>query len=319
MPSYLIHGPELIVAEEAIMHIRSQYQERDVFNIDNHFDWKAWWNITLSPSLLSNQRLIELHFQTTKFSSEIQDYLARWIEFDASSPDSLLVYIPDSLDRSSQQASWYKSWAQHAHITQAKILQGASFTAWLQKYCNHLNLAYTQDALNYLQQCFEGSPIGAKQALDVLALAYPQEIIGVEHIKNISEYSARYELFKLTEAWQMRDVQRVHNILDYVQKEEGISGIPLLVWMTAKSLRTLILLRNAMKSNQFDWGSAVKTYQLWGDQQSSVKYALSWLPSSKIVHALIRCACVDRMIKGVEKGDAWQELRDMFIELIGLS
>ena len=61
--------------------------------------------------------------------------------------------------------------------------------------------------------------------------------------------------------------------------------------------------------------TAFSKYQVWNQRKPLIHQALQRLEQNQLQHALIQSARIDRMIKGLEMGDPWNELLSLCLEL----
>ena len=116
---------------------------------------------------------------------------------------------------------------------------------------------------------------------------------------------ARYDVFKLSEAWLMGDLVRFKRMLDGL-KGEG-EATPLVLWAMADDVRTLAKLRRGEKV--FGKGPRLPAYE---------RRARGISPR-RIGNALKHAAAIDRLIKGLRprelSDDVWEEFYRLGVRL----
>ena len=116
---------------------------------------------------------------------------------------------------------------------------------------------------------------------------------------------ARYDVFKLSEAMLSGDCSRLARMLDGL-KGEG-EALPLVLWAVSEEIRTLLKLKAGMAQGR-PLGALLKEYRIWGPRERMMEPALRRISLPTLEAAMQEAAQVDRMVKGLARGDVWDEL-----------
>jgi DNA polymerase-3 subunit delta len=97
----------------------------------------------------------------------------------------------------------------------------------------------------------------------------------------------------------------------YIRMLEGLRGegaaLPLIVNTLAGQIRSLTTIREGLDSGK-PIAQLMNQVRVWGDQQKTMESAARRLGLKQLVSALMHAAKIDRISKGIGKGDAWDEL-----------
>jgi DNA polymerase-3 subunit delta len=117
---------------------------------------------------------------------------------------------------------------------------------------------------------------------------------------------ARYDAGKLGEAMLSGDRARLARMLEGLRGEG--EALPRLLWLLAEEIRAVCRVQEGVASGR-PLAEVLREARVWGDaRQSLVGRAAKSVPRAALLSALEHAAGVDRMIKGIAKGDAWDEL-----------
>ena len=151
----------------------------------------------------------------------------------------------------------------------------------------------------------EGNLLAAYQEIQKLALLFPAGLLSFEQVKNSVMDVARYDVFKLSEAMLAGDTARYVRILDGL-RAEGTATV-LILWALAEDIRTLCkVLRTTQHGGNL--ASVLRDARVWGVRQKLVERAAQRFNPAMAERALRQAAHVDKVVKGLRTGDAWDEL-----------
>jgi DNA polymerase-3 subunit delta len=302
-PVCLVSGAEALRAGEAADAIRAAarargFTEREVFFIDraNSGPWDEIFAAAQALSLFAARRVLEIRIPGSKpgtKSAALQELAG------LAGPDLLLLVITGELDWSAQKSAWVQAldaaglWVDAQPVTQAQV------PAWLTARAARLGLQLDAGAVTALAQQAEGNLLAAAQELEKLKLAGHVQI-GVEHVLASAAQSSRFDVTQLGEAVLRGDLPRALRVLAGL-RAEGVEPT-LVLWALWQELRALWLLLLPGPS----LGNAVWSRNR--DHQPAAVARLKPLGRAFFARLDARLAAADRMVKGRQAGDAWDEL-----------
>ena len=314
--AYLIHGEEELLRIEALDAIRSaarsqQYNEREIINIETGFDWTSLLSSVHSVGLFADKKLLEIHIPSGKPGKEGAAVLQQLAE-QLPENTCLLLILP-KLERLQTQSKWFSSWAKNAQIFDAKSINQNALPQWIKNRLVAQNLNIDNDALALFAEKVEGNLLAAKQEIDKLALIHPAgHTVTLDDAQTAVANVARFDIFQLSAAWMSGNSERILRLLEGLASEENEPV--LLLWVISEDIRTLIRLLAVLKQGK-SISEMRQSLRLWGEKQTLAPQAARRIGIRRLLEALQICAYIDRQIKGAEEGNAWAEIKHLFLSL----
>jgi DNA polymerase-3 subunit delta len=308
-PLYTVYGDETLLGLEASDRIRTKartegYTERDVLTVDSGFKWSELAFAGNSQSLFATRRVLELRVPTGKPGTEGSEALQEYCE--GLPPDTLTLIVLPGIDWRAQKAGWFEALERAGVMVEAKTIARKVLPEWIAGRLRLQNQEADKETLDFISDRVEGNLLAAHQEVQKLALLFPAGPIAFEQVREAVLDVARYDVFNLGEALLEGDVLHLARMLDGL-RGEGVAP-PLVLWAIAEEIRAI--------GRVLDGAAAGKTPpQLWRDakvwgnshqalmQQNHRRYTKEQVEAG-IAHA----AKVDRMVKGLIRGDVWDEL-----------
>lgn len=312
-PLYVVTGDEPLLIAEAADTIRNAasnagYNEREVMAAEAGFDWRRLKANTANLSLFGAKRLVEIRIPSGKPGTQggqaLQDYCA------ALPPDTLTLVMLPKLDRQTQAAKWCKTLLDSGDSIFAVALTPAEFSSWLVKRMASQNQKIDAETQQLFVNLVEGNLIAAHQEVQKLGLIYPAGNLTVTQVKDAVLDVARYDVFKLVDAVLMGQNDRAQKMLSGL-REEGTEVLFILA-MLVKEIRLLIKIKTQLAAGRA-FSEACRTTGVWESRMALIKRAMDQFSLSALQRALLDAAKVDKMVKGVRTGDAWEELSRLIL------
>lgn len=307
-PLYVVHGEALLLAIEAADAIRAAarmagYGEREVLIAEPGFKWSELSDSASSLSLFSARKLVDLRIPSGKPGVEgaqaLQDYCGQ-----LNADTVTLISLP-RLDKATQNSKWFTALEEHGVVIAAEEIARSALPAWISGRLKRQGQSADADTLAFLADRVEGNLLAAYQEIQKLALLFPAGPLSFEQVKDAVMDVARYDIFKLSEAMLAGDAVRYARILDGL-RAEGTATV-LVLWAVAEDIRTLgKVLRALQRSGNLP--GALRDARVWGVRQKLVERAVRRFSLGIADRALRQAAHIDKVIKGLRPGDAWDEL-----------
>ncbi len=313
---YLVFGDEPLLALEAVDAIRAAarrhgYTEREVFSVESGFNWQKFLSSGSNLSLFAERRIAELRIPTGKPGAEggkaIEQYCAHLPS------DTLTLVTCPKLDKTQQNSKWFKALENAGMVVQVFPVERGRLPDWIAARLAAQEQRAGRDALQFLADRVEGNLLAAFQEIRKLALLHPPGELSFEQVKEAVLDVSRYDVFNLAEAMLNGDSARYVRILDGL-RGEGVSPV-LALWALAQDIR--LLTRLALGQNRgVATAQGMRELRIWESRQPLLERALRRVGAGRLVAALKRSAFIDRMIKGLESGDVWDELLQLGLMVI---
>jgi DNA polymerase-3 subunit delta len=305
---YVVHGGGLLLAIEAADAIRNAareagYMEREVIIAEQHFKWAELRNSAQSMSLFSSRKVIDLRIPSGKPGVEGGQALQEHCE--NLNPDTLTLISLPRLDSTAMKSRWFAALEQYGTMISADEIALAALPAWIAARLKRQGQSTDAETLAFLAQRVEGNLLAAFQEIQKLALLFPAGPLTFEQVKDSVMDVARYDVFKLAEAMLAGDAERYVRILDGL-RAEGTATV-LILWTVSEDIRTLAKVLRAMKQSG-NLANALRDARVWGVRQKLVERAALRFTPTFAERALRQAAQIDKLIKGLRRGDVWDEL-----------
>lgn len=307
-PLYLIYGGEPLLALEAADAIRAKarqegYAEREVFTVEPGFSWQNLLASGNSLSLFAARRIIEIRIPTGKPGTEggqaLQDYCARL-------PDETITVVTcPKLDKQAQATKWFKALEQAGTAIPVYPVERPRLPQWIGTRLAAQKQRADAATLQFLADRVEGNLLAAYQEVQKLGLLFPEGPLSFDQVREAVLDVSRYDVFNLSDAMLAGDAVRLVRILEGL-KGEGVAPT-LALWALTQEIRTLAKLKLGQHK-----GAALpqlfREARVWESRQGLMQRALGRLSETRLVAGLKQAAALDRTIKGLSRGDVWDEL-----------
>jgi DNA polymerase III subunit delta len=307
-PLYVIHGEALLLAIEAADAVRAAartagYAEREVLIAEPGFRWSELANSAQSQSLFSERKLVDLRIPSGKPGVEgaqaLQEYCG-----ERNNDVITLVTLP-RLDRATRNSKWFAALEENGVVIVAEDIARNALPAWIAGRLKRQEQSADTDTLDFLADRVEGNLLAAWQEIQKLALLFPAGRLSFEQVKDSVMDVARYDVFKLSEAMLAGDAARFARILEGL-RSEGTATV-LILWSLTEEIRAIGKVLRSMRQSG-NMSSALRNARVWGVRQKLMERAVRRFNPAFADRALRQAAYVDKVVKGLRHGDAWDEL-----------
>lgn len=311
VPLYTVFGGEPLLVNEAADLIRTiarqqGYTEREIFSVDHRFNWAELQFICNSLSLFSNRRIIDIRIPSGKPGREGSKAIEAYCQ--ALPPDTISLITLPKIDKQTQSTKWFKALENTGIVVPIYPIERGQLPKWIERRLAIQHQSTDANTLQFLADNVEGNLLAAHQEIQKLALLYPNGALSFEQVKHAMLNVARYDVYQLSEAMIALDTIRFSRILEEL-KEEGTAP-PLIITILAEQIRTLILIHNGMNKGK-PIAQLMKEARIWGSRQQIVMKAVRRFTPKSLKLALLHAANIDRISKGIAKGDIWDEIMQL--------
>jgi len=306
---YIIHGDEPLLALEAADAIRERarragFSERSVFSVERSFEWGALRAASSGMSLFGDRKIIELRMPTGKPGAVGGEAI---VSFCAGlADDTLAMVVLPRLDRAGQNSAWFKALTARGVLINIYPVERARLPEWIAARLARQKQRASGDTLAFLADSVEGNLLAAYQEVQKLGLLLPEGELDFDAVRAAVLNVARYDALKLSEAMLTGDRVRLVRMLEGLRAEG--EAPPLLVWILSAEIRAVARVQDGLGRGRRP-DDLFRENRVFGDvRQRLVTRAAQRLARDALLAALKHAAFIDRVAKGVAKGDAWDEL-----------
>ena len=312
-PVYLLGGEEPLQLQEAADAVRVRartlgFTEREVLDVEAHFDWDNLARSGASLSLFASRRLIELRLPTGKPDRDGAAAITEWCK--APAPDTVLLISAQQWSRK-HEGAWVKAVERAGVYVWLRAPRVDQLPDWIRVRMRAKGFLPADDAVALLAVRAEGNLLAIAQEIDKLAALRDGGPVSAEELESLGADNAVYSVFTLTDAAFGGDATRALRVLAGL-RAEGEDVIPMLGWLINQVDLALRL------SSASDFASAVRNeYGLWPARQQLFAGALkrAGRGNAHWRRCLAECARIDRIAKGRESGDAWREMERLVVAI----
>ncbi|HEX5353128.1 MAG TPA: DNA polymerase III subunit delta [Rhodanobacteraceae bacterium] len=317
---YLLAGDEPLQLQEAGDALRARvrtlgYTEREVLDVEPHFDWDNLARSGASLSLFASRRLIEVRLPTGKPDRDGAAAITEWCK--APAPDTVLMISAMQWSKK-HEGAWVRAIERAGVYAWLRAPGIEQLPDWIRARMRAKGFAPNADAVALLASRAEGNLLAIAQEIDKLAAQREGGPVSAEDMESLGADNAVYDVFKLTDAAFGGDARRALKILNGL-RAEGEDVIPMLGWLL---MQLDLALRLASAP---DFASAVRNeYGMWPARQKLFAGALQRAGRGD-AHwraCLAWCARIDRMAKGrvqdqsgKSMGDPWREVERLLVAI----
>lgn len=300
-PVYLLAGEPLLVIEAGdALRARAHelgYAERDVLEVAQHFDWNELARAAAGMSLFASRRLLDLRLPTGRPGVEGAKAITA---FCADPPPDVTLLVTASEWSRRHDGAWSRKLDEAGVMVVFNAPTAGNWPTWLGARLAARGLSASADAVALLAERVEGNLLAAAQEVDKLAVLHGAGRLGLAEMEALVADSARYDVFKLTDAAFAGDAARALHILAGLRAEGD--ELPALMGWLANQLQ--LAARVAAARNM---DAALRGERLFGARENLLRSALRRAPRRHWLDCLGRAARIDRMVKGRAAGDPWRE------------
>jgi len=313
-PVYFLSGDEPLQLAEAADAVRQAaraagYGNRELFYADTGFDWSTLQEATDSFSLFGEKRILDLRLPA-KPDKAAAAALVRYLERPAE--DAVLVVSSAKITGAEQKSRWYQAVDRIGVVVQVWPLEGEQLLRWLDRRLNAKGVLADKSGVRILTARVEGNLLAAAQEIEKLHILYGKGKIDDDQIVKAVADNARYDVFDLAEETLRGHTAKAYRVLMGL-KAEGVAPAVAL-WALTRDIR-LIGNVMALVAQGTPTDAALTKCQVWDKRKSTVLQALQRLNRDSVHRTLLLSAKADRVIKGMDTGDAWDGLLAVCVSL----
>lgn len=316
-PLYVVHGDEPLLVLEAGDAIRAAARsagvaERDVLVVEPGFKWDAFIAVNANASLFGDRKLVDLRIPSGKPGVDG----ARALEAYAANPnpDNVTLITLPRLDKATQATAWFAGLTEAGSMVAVYPLDREALPRWIAGRLARQKQKAAPETLAFLADHCEGNLLAARQEIEKLGLVLPEGPLVHDAVEAAVADVARYDVFAASEAWLSGDATRALRVLSVLEAEGD--GPQLALWTLGEDLHALAAV-HAMTRDGMPMAVALRNARVWGKRQSALERAARRVTSETIERLLAGLAAVDALSKGIGRGNAWDELTVLAMELAG--
>ena len=305
---YFLHGAEDLLLIESLDKLRAnafknEYKEKSRFTVSGRFNWDQVLGDSKTQSLFSEKKILEIHMPNSRPGKQGSEALIKLVE--EIYEDQLLIIICGKLEKGILRSKWVNFLNKKSVSVECKKVYPWELPKWIKSRLRDQGLSINREALDMFVALTEGNLFVAMQSIDRLLLMETEKSVTMEDINQCVADGAHFDLFQLTDAAMMKQPSRVLRIFESLKKE-GMQPFELMrvVNWEIKNLYDLMIdISDGISVNK-----AIQQAKAWPRKQKMYGSFLRSINKQHMEDILDQACSVDKIIKGVNKGNPWDEI-----------
>lgn len=307
LPVYLITGTEpLFIQETKDLIVQKAkevgFSERKRFDATKDFNWNTLFESADNLSLFGEQTILELQLYN-KPTATVAKTFAQFIQ--NLSRHNILIILSDKLDGPTQKTGWFQAISDLGAIITIWPLDANAFLQWVKARLQQNNLSSDPQIVQLIAQYTEGNPLACAQEIEKLKLLYPDGKISLAELQQVVTDNARYDIFGFMDIVLAGNAARIINAFQKL-RGEGVEA-PVLLWAITREVRMLLNIMQEIH-DKTHWDVITKKYRIWDKRSALIKNAIQKQSQENLHRVLLKAHEIDKMIKGLLRGNLWNEL-----------
>ena len=304
-PVYLISGDETLIVQECADAVRAScrkngFTERQVYHVDNNFDWQIVLNEVSALSLFADKKLIELRMPNGKpgdaGTAALEFYCAH------TNTDTVLLILCDKLDSSAARAKWHKAVDACGVTIPIWPIEAQQLPRWIEQRMRARGVTATPDAIQLLAERVQGNLLACAQEIEKLLLYADNNVVDIDTVTNTVANSARFDIFTLAD--QMLSGQTTACLRALAGLRGEGEEPPVILWALTKELRALYKCAELIEQGQ-PIDRAIDSAGVWDKRKPLIRAALQRVSLKRAANLLRLAQKIDASIKGAAQDNPW--------------
>jgi len=224
----------------------------------------------------------------------------------------MIIVSSPKLDRAAQSSKWVKLFQNDGGYLQIWPIQGDRLKAWLRIRMKKEGLIADRDAVGVLANRVEGNLLAASQAIEKLKLLLEDNHVNEDDIQKVIADNSRYSVFQLIDETMKGNLKLGLKILSQNKNEDKEAF--LIIAAITRELRSLSRIANSIE-NGVSRSYAYRNNGVWDSRKGIVNSCLSRHNTSDFLRMIKLCLNADNVAKGQKKGEVWQLITNIIIDL----
>lgn len=312
--AYLLTGNDPLLLQESQDAIRLAAQEQGfdehhTRQIDNQTDWEEIFSVTRALSLFASRQTLLLILPENGPNAAINDKLAELVNL--LHDDLLLVVRAVKLTKAQENAAWCAALSSRGVMVNCQTPEQAQLPRWVGNRAKSRQLTLDDAACQLLCYCYEGNLLALAQALDRLALLWPDGKLTLPRVEQAVNDAAHFTPFHWVDALLAGKSKRALHILQQLRLE---GGEPVILLRTVQR-ELLLMLTLKRQSSQTPLRNLFDQHRVWQNRRGLLTEALGRLSDDQLRQAVSLLSQIELTLKQDYGQSVWQELEGLSLLL----
>lgn len=312
--AYLLLGNDPLLLQESQDVVRKAasaqgFTEHHTYVIDNSTDWDAIYSICQALSLFASRQTLTLQLPENGPNAAINERLALLVSL--LHDDLMLIVRGNKLTKAQENAVWYTTLANRSVCVSCQTPEQANLPRWVAARAKQNNLQLDDAANQLLCYCYEGNLLAAAQALERLALLFPDGKLTLPRVEQAVNDAAHFTPFHWVDALLAGKSKRALHVLRQLRLE---ACEPVILLRTIQ--RELLLLVNIKRQSvSTPLRTLFDRHRIWQNRRGITGDALQRLSHDQLRQAVHLLGRIELIVKQDFGQSVWAELESLSLLL----
>ncbi|ASY76449.1 MULTISPECIES: DNA polymerase III subunit delta [Pectobacterium] len=313
---YLVFGSDPLLLQESLDSIKRvaqqhEFSEHFSFILDLHTDWDAIFSTCQALSLFASRQSLLLVLPENGPNAAMGENLVKLSGL--LHPDILLILRGHKLTKAQENSAWFKALAQDSVYINCLTPEQAQLPRWVAQRAKAMKLTLDEQATQLICYCYEGNLLALSQALERLALLYPDGKLTLPRVESAVNDAAHFTPFHWLDALLAGKGKRAWHILQQL-KQEDCEPVILLRTLQRELLQLLALKR---RMSDTPLRTLFDQQKVWQNRRDLLTQALQRLSLQQLQQAVRLLTQVEITLKQDYGQSVWSELESLAMLLCG--
>ncbi|AYH02300.1 DNA polymerase III subunit delta [Pectobacterium parmentieri] len=313
---YLVFGSDPLLLQESLDSIKRvaqqhEFSEHFSFILDLHTEWDAIFSTCQALSLFASRQSLLLILPENGPNAAMSENLVKLSGL--LHPDILLILRGHKLTKAQENSAWFKALSQDSVYINCLTPEQAQLPRWVAQRAKAMKLTLDEQATQLICYCYEGNLLALSQALERLALLYPDGKLTLPRVENAVNDAAHFTPFHWLDALLAGKAKRAWHILQQL-KQEDCEPVILLRTLQRELLQLLALKR---RMSDTPLRTLFDQQKVWQNRRDLLSQALQRLSLQQLQQAVRLLTQVEITLKQDYGQSVWSELESLAMLLCG--
>lgn len=313
---YLVFGSDPLLLQESLDSIKRvaqqhEFSEHFSFILDLHTDWDAIFSTCQALSLFASRQSLLLVLPENGPNAAMGENLVKLSGL--LHPDILLILRGHKLTKAQENSAWFKALAQDSVYINCLTPEQAQLPRWVAQRAKSMKLTLDDQATQLICYCYEGNLLALSQALERLALLYPDGKLTLPRVESAVNDAAHFTPFHWLDSLLAGKGKRAWHILQQL-KQEDCEPVILLRTLQRELLQLLALKR---RMSDTPLRTLFDQQKVWQNRRDLLTQALQRLSLQQLQQAVRLLTQVEITLKQDYGQSVWSELESLAMLLCG--
>jgi len=311
--AYLLLGNDPLLLQESQDLVRQaaaaqDFLEHHTFTLDASTDWDAIFSVCQALSLFASRQTLLLQLPDNGPNAAINEQLAKLVTL--LHEDLILIVRGNKLTKAQENAAWLTQLSSAVQVS-CQTPEQANLPRWVAARAKQLKLELDDAANQLLCYCYEGNLLALAQALERLALLWPDGKLTLPRVEQAVNDAAHFTPFHWVDALLAGKSKRALHILSQLRLE---ACEPVILLRTVQR-ELLLLVTLKRQSAHTPLRALFDKHRVWQNRRGVTTEALNRLSLDQLRQAVHLLSRTELVVKQDFGQSVWAELEGLSLLL----